>query len=82
MEFKSLQMHMTGASLVNEMTRHHSPWLISDQLDKLSMVFEALEQSTADLLGIARVGDVDLSDNTTCRHLASPRFSTAERLDV
>lgn len=84
MGLKSPQMLMEGVLLVNGRTHHHSPQLILSQLnfDKLSMVLEALEQSTADHFGITGVGDVDLSDNTTRRHLASPRFSTAERLDV
>lgn len=70
------------ALLFNRKTHLHCPPLTSGQLNKLSTVLEALEQSIADHLGITRVGDVDLSDNTTRRHLADPRFSTGKRLDV
>jgi len=69
---------MPGFSLMKTKIHHHSPQSkTSSQLAELCMALEALAKSIADLLRIARVGNVDLSDDFVGRQLAGPRFSAA-----
>lgn len=74
---------MAAARLVHRKMHHHKFQLkVSSQLDEQSSVIQALGQCIPGAVGIARVGDVILSDFTAGRHAAGPRFSAGERLNI